>query len=52
MTTLAEAIREERWELAAYLLAIAVLKAGEAVPVETLSAALDLLSEVGDDGTE
>ena len=52
MTTLAEAIREERWELAAYLLAVAVLRVGDAVPPETLEAVVDLLSEGGDGWTE
>ena len=50
MGTLARAIEAENWELAAYVLAISVLRVAEAVPPETLSALLELLE--GSDGTE
>ena len=49
MGTLARAIEAENWELAAYVLAISVLRVAEAVPPETLSALLELLE--GSDGT-
>lgn len=49
MGTLEQAIREEKWELAAYVLAIAALKVAETVPPETLSTLLELLEE-GTDG--
>ena len=50
MGTLERAIREEQWELAAYILALAALKVAEAVPPETLSTLLELLEE-GDDAS-
>ena len=48
MGTLERAIREEKWELAAYVLAIAALRVAEEVPQETLSRLLELLAEDDD----
>ena len=48
MGTLERAIKSEDWELAAYILAIAVLRVAEIIPPETLSTMLDLLAEGGD----
>ncbi len=50
MGTLERAIKAEDWEMAAYALAIAVLRVAEAVPPESLSALLELMSEGGDAG--
>ena len=50
MGTLARAIEAENWELAAYVLAISVLRVAEAVPPETLSTLLEMLE--GRDATE
>ena len=51
MGRLERAIREEQWELAAYILALAALKVAETVPPETLSTLLELLSEEGGDAS-
>ena len=48
MNALERAIRAEDWDLAAHVLLVSVLRVADAVPPETLSALLDLLSEVGD----
>ena len=48
MGTLARAVKAEQWELAAYCLALSVLRLAEAVPPETLAELLDLLAEGGD----
>ena len=48
MDALERAIKSEDWEVAAHILAIAVLRVAEIIPPETLSAMLDLLAEGGD----
>lgn len=48
MGALERAIKAEDWELAAYVLAISVLRVADAVPPETLSTLLDLLAEGND----
>ena len=48
MDALERAIKSEDWELAAHILAIAVLRVAEIIPSKTLSTMLDLLAEGGD----
>ena len=48
MDALERAIKSEDWEVAAHILAIAVLRVAEIIPPKTLSTMLDLLAEGGD----
>lgn len=44
MATLSKAIREERWQVAAYCILLALVRAAEQVPEEAVPALLETLA--------